>query len=113
MAYQSRFETFRAAAPDGTKRAVQFVKAGFLAQGDQPELYFFRVDAAEVIVGVSGDALKNFQRAHRYLSREEKMDVAGAHLKRQIEAGQPLVSENLFIRGPQLELLAGELNILT
>lgn len=111
MAYESRFETFRAAAPDGTKRNVQFVKAGFLAQGDQPELFFFRVDAEEAVVGISGDALKNFQRVRRYLSREEKVDVAGLHLKRQLEAGLPLMAEHLYVGQPQLEFLVRELGI--
>lgn len=111
MAYESRFETFRAAAPDGTKR-VQFIKAGFLAQGDQPELYFFRVETEDAVVGISGDALKDFQRGHRYLSREEKVDVAGLHLKHQLEAGATLDAEHLFIRSPLLELLARDLGIL-
>ena len=63
-------------------------------------------------VGVSGDALKRFGNERRSLSREEKIDLAGLMLKRNIEAGRSLDSNNLFIRDRELAALAGELGIL-
>ena len=87
------------------------LEAGFLTAGDQPELYFFRVAGEEVAVGVSGGALKRFQQGRRYLSREEKIDLAGLMLKRQIEAGTGLDSKNLFMQDGRLIQLAGELGI--
>jgi hypothetical protein len=99
---------------------VQFVRAGFLTLGDRPELYFFRITRAagasegtteDVAVGISGDALKRFERARRSLSREEKIDLAASLLKKNIEAGKSLDSNNLFIRDDELAALAGELGI--
>ena len=109
MNYESRFERFEAAGPDGEQRAVEFSKAGFLTVGDRPELYFFRVAGDEVVVGISGSALRNFEQGRRRLSREEKIDVAGLWLKRQIEAGAACDSHNLFVRDRELAGLAGEL----
>ena len=60
MSYESRFERFEAAGPDGEQRAVEFRRAGFLTAGDRPELYFFRVAGDEVVVGISGSALEAF-----------------------------------------------------
>lgn len=97
--------------PDGRSHAVEFVKGGFLAAGDQPELFFFRVDGEQAIVGISGESLQQFQRRRRYLSREEKIDIAGLHLQRQVEAGQPLDSEHLYLRDRQLEALTAELGL--
>lgn len=113
MAYEPAYERFEAVCPNGERLAVQFKKAGFLALGDQPELYFFRVAEEEVVVGISGQALQRFQRGRRYLSREEKVDMAGLLLKRRIEAGMPLASENLFIRDEDLAGLAGDLGLLS
>ncbi len=112
MAYQPRFERFEAADPEGQGCTVEFKRAGFLALGDQPELYFFQVAGAEAIVGISGDALRRFQRGRRYLSREEKIDLAGLLLKRRIEAGMPLVSQNLLIRDEELAGLADDLGLI-
>lgn len=112
MAYEPLFERFKAAGPDGQQRDVGFTKAGFLPLGDQPELYFFSVAGDEVVVGISGQALRRFQQGRRYLSREEKIDLAGLLLKRRIEAGTPLVSENLFLRDEELAGLARELGLL-
>ena len=75
MGYESLYERFETARPGGHRASVQFQKAGMLAAGDQPELFFFRVGAEDVVVGVSGSALRGFQQGHRYLSREEKIDV--------------------------------------
>ena len=111
MAYQPAYERFEVAGRDARRRAVEFEKAGFLAVGDQPELYFFRVEGEEVVVGLSGAALGQLQRKWRYLAREEKIDVAGLFLKRQIEAGQPLVAEKLYIREQELEGLLRELGL--
>jgi hypothetical protein len=64
-----------------------------------------------VIVGISGDALRRFQNERRFLSREEKIDLAGLLLKRRIEDGVALEPPNLFLRDEQLAELAGELGI--
>ncbi len=58
-------------------------------------------------MGISGSALKNFERSRR-LSREEKIDIAGLMLRRQLEAGLALDSQNLFIRDEVLAELAAE-----
>lgn len=111
MSYESRFERFEVVGPDGGQRAVEFRRAGFLTAGDRPELYFFRVagEQDEIVVGISGSALHRFEQGRRRLSREEKIDVAGLWLKRQIAAGAPCDSSNLFLRDEQLADLAGEL----
>jgi len=111
MAYESVLEKFEALGQDGTARAVAFKKAGVLASGDQPELYFFDVDARAVIVCVPREALAGWQRENRYLSREEKIDVAGLFLKRKIEAGTELVPEDLRIGRSEFESLVRELGI--
>ena len=125
MRYEPLFERFEVTAPGGTRLSVEFLRAGFLTVGDYPDLYFFRVTpvgseprdsaqsgAEDVAVGVSGDALKRFGNERRSLSREEKIDVAGLMLKRNIEAGRCLDSNNLFIRDLELASLAGQLGIL-
>ena len=96
---------------DGIARAVAFKKAGVLSSGDRPELYFFDLDGRPVIVCVSGGALAGWQNANRYLSREEKIDVAGLFLKRKIEAETELVPEDLRIERGELESLLGNLGI--
>jgi hypothetical protein len=120
MRYEPLWERFEATAPDGKRRIATFVRAGFLTLGDRPELYFFRVTRAadapesapeDVAVGLSGDALKKFENERRSLSREEKIDLAGLLLKKNIEAGKTLDSKNLFIRDDELAALAGELGI--
>src|SRR5580693_6235555 len=109
MSYESRFERFEAAGPDGVQRAVEFKRAGTLTAGDRPELYFFRVAGDEIVVGISGSALQKFEQGRRRLSREEKIDVAGLWLRRQIVAGTHCDSHNLFVRDRELAELAGEL----
>ena len=94
-------------------RDAVFKKAGRLAAGDQPELYFFEVAGLPAVVGVSGATLDDWQRSRRYLSREEKIDVAGFFLKQRIEAGDELVAERLFIQGPQLEELIRALGLVS
>ena len=98
--------------PQGSGLGVEFVRSGFLTQGDQPELFFFRVNGEEAVVGISGASLSRFQQGRRRLSREEKIDVAGRWLKRQIEAGRPLDSRRLHIRDNELADLAAELGLL-
>ena len=88
---------------------MEFRRAGFLTAGDRPELYFFRVAGDEVVVGISGSALQEFERGRRRLSREEKIDVAGLWLRRQIAAGTASDSRNLLVRERELAELAGEL----
>ena len=56
---------------------------GFLAQGDWPELFFFRVNGEETVVGVSDASLARFERGRGCLTREQQIDVAGRWLKRQ------------------------------
>ena len=120
MKYEPLWERFEAIAPEGAPCAVCFLRAGFLTVSDRPELYFFRVTRAagasgstpeEVVVGISGDSLKRFQKPRRSLSREEKIDLTGLLLKKNIEAGKALDSNNLFIRDHELAILAGELGI--
>lgn len=113
MAYEPVYERFEAVGPNGQRQAVEFKKSGFLALGEQPELYFFSVGGVDAVVGISGQALQRFQRARRYLSREEKIDLAGLLLKRRIEEGAPLVSENLFMRDEELASLACDLNLFS
>jgi hypothetical protein len=120
MKYEPLWERFEAIAPDGTPCKVQFLRAGFLTLADRPELYFFRVtrgaDASpnaveEVVAGISGGSLARFEKPRRRLSREEKIDLAGLLLKRSIEVGKALDSNNLFIRDDQLAALTGDLEI--
>jgi hypothetical protein len=111
MKYESRFERFGATRPDGSQCAVEFLRAGFLSAGDYPELYFFRVAGNEVVVGISGSALRRFEQGRRRLSREEKIDVAGLWLRWKIEAGADLGSHDLFLRDKELPQLAGDLGI--
>ncbi len=89
---------------------VEFARAGTLTAGDHPELFLFRVRGEEIAVGVSGTALQEWQSARR-LSREEKIDLAGLHLKRQIEAGRPLDSQHLYLRVQELQELSQALGL--
>jgi hypothetical protein len=109
MNYESRFERFEAAGPDGVHCAVAFARAGVLTAGDRPELYFFRLAGEEIAVGISGSALQRFEQGRRRLSREEKIDIAGLRLKKQIVAGAACDSSTLFIRDQELAELTGEL----
>jgi hypothetical protein len=113
MNYEPRFERFAVACPAGERRTAEFLRAGTLSVGDRPELYFFRLagEAEDIAVGISGSALKRFEKGRRCLSREEKIDVAGLMLKRQLEAGLTLESQNLYIRDAQLAELVRELGI--
>ena len=111
MPYEPFYERFEIAGPDGIRYNVEFVRSGFLAQGDRPELFFFRVNGEETVVGISGSSLARFERGRRRLSREQKIDVAGRWLKRQIEAGMPLDSGSLYIQDDELAYLANELDL--
>ena len=95
---------------------MEFIRAGFLAQADRPELFFFRVDDGvnreDAVVGISGASLTRFEHGRPRLTREQKIDVAGRWLERQIEAGLPLDSRNLYIRDNELANLAGELDFI-
>lgn len=109
MKYEPLYERFEAKEPGGSACLIEFVKSGFLTMGDQPELFFFRVGGDEAVVGISGDALRRFERDRPRLSRERKIDVAGLWLKSQWEAGRPLDSAHLLIRDGELARLAAEL----
>ena len=110
MTYEPSYERFEVARPDGTRLEINFVRAGFLTQGDRPELFFFRVNGEETVVGISGLSLARFERGRGRLSREQKIDVTGRWLKRQIEAGLHLDSRSLYIQDNELENLASELH---
>ena len=112
MAYESKYERFEFAGSNGKRREVEFIRSGFLAQGDRPELFFFRVDREETVVGISGASLARFERGRRRLTREQKIDVAGRWLMRQMEAGLPLDSRSLYIQDDELANLANELDIV-
>ena len=111
MTYEPIYEQFAVVGSDGQHRQVEFVRSGFLAQGDRPELFFFRVSGEEAVVGISGGSLVRFERGRRCLTREEKIDVAGGWLKRQIEAGAPLDSRSLYIQDDELANLASKLDL--
>jgi hypothetical protein len=110
MNYEPLYERFEVLGSDGSRVGVEFIRSGFLAQGDRPELFFFRVNGEETVVGISGASLARFEHARRRLSREQKIDVAGRWLKRQMEAGMPLNSGSLYIQDDELANLANELD---
>jgi hypothetical protein len=110
MTYEPIYERFEVVGPGGKRLEIHFVRAGFLAQGDRPELFFFRVNGEETVVGISGGSLSRFERGRKRLTREQKIDVTGRWLKRQIEAGSYLDSRSLYIQDDELANLAGELN---
>jgi hypothetical protein len=76
------------------------------------------------VVGISGLSLARFEQGRSRLSREQKIDLAGRWLKRQIEAclaGPPageagrragvyLDSRSLYIQDNELANLASELD---
>jgi hypothetical protein len=112
MIYESKYERFDLAGVDGSRIAVEFVRSGFLAQGDRPELFFFTVNGEEIVVGVSGVSLARFERGRRRLAREQKVDLAGRWLMRQMDAGLPLDSRSLYIQDDELANLANELDFI-
>lgn len=123
MTYEPIYERFESVGSGGERREVEFVRAGFWAQGDRPELFFFRVNGEETVVGISGGSLARFERGRPRLSREQKrvravraarwkVDMAGQWLKRRIEAGVPLDSRSLYIQDDELANLANELDFI-
>ena len=110
MTYEPLYERFEVLAAGGTRLDVKFIRSGFLAQGDRPELFFFEINREEAVVGISGASLARFESGRHRLSREQKIDVAGRWLKRQMEAGKPLNSGSLYIQDDELANLAIELN---
>ena len=110
MTYEPICERFEVAGPDGNRSEVRFIRAGVLTEGDRPELFFFRVNGEETVVGISGVSLARFERGRSRLSREQKIDVTGRWLKRQMEAGLYLDSRSLYIQDDELANLAGELD---
>ena len=122
MTYEPIYERFEAVGPSGSRLEVSFVRAGFLTEGDRPELFFFRWRRAgtssgppqggeEAVVGISGSSLARFERGRPRLSREQKIDVTGRWLKQQIEAGRELDSRSLYIQDDELAHLASELDL--
>ena len=110
MTYEPIYERFEVVGPGGSRLEVNFVRAGVLTQGDRPELFFFRVNGEEAVVGISGLSLSRFEHGRSRLSREQKIDITGRWLKRQIDAGLPLDSRSLYIQDDELANLASELN---
>src|SRR5712671_6304957 len=110
MTYEPRYERFSTQDKQGKSFEVEFIRSGFLAQGDRPELFFFRIDGEEAVVGISGASLARFEHGRRRLSREQKIALAGRWLKRQIEAAMPLNSRSLYIQDDELANLANELD---
>src|ERR1700724_224891 len=110
MTYEPIHERFEVMGPDGNRLEIIFVRAGFLTQGDRPELFFFRVNGEETVVGISGQSLARFERGRNRLSRDQKIDVTGRWLKRQMEAGLYLDSRSLYIQDDELANLASELD---
>ena len=110
MTYEPLYERFEVSGSGGTRLRVKFIRSGFLAQGDRPELFFFQINGEEEVVGISGASLARFEHGRRRLSREQKIDLAGRWLQRQMEAGKPLNSGSLYIQDDELANLAIELN---
>ena len=110
MTYEPLYERFEVLASDGIRLSVEFLRSGFLAQGDRPELFFFRVNGEETVVGISGLSLARFEHGRSCLSREQKIDITGRWLKRQMEAGLYLDSRSLYIQDDELANLASELD---
>jgi len=110
MTYEPLYERFEVVGSDGSRLETNFVRAGFLTQGDRPELFFFRVNGEETVVGISGLSLARFERGRNRLSREQKIDVTGLWLKRQMQAGLHLDSRSLYIQDDELANLASELD---
>ena len=110
MTYEPIYERFEVVGPDGNRREINFVRAGVLTQGDRPELFFFRVNGEEAVVGISGLSLARFEHGRSRLSREQKIDITDRWLMRQIDAGLPLDSRSLYIQDDELANLASELN---
>jgi hypothetical protein len=121
MTYEPIYERFEVVGPGGNRFEINFVRAGFLTEGDRPELFFFRVTGAgctcsppeageETVVGISGLSLARFERGRSRLSREQKIDVTGLWLKRQVQAGAHLDSRSLYIQDDELANLASELD---
>ena len=110
MTYEPIYERFEVVGPDGSRLEISFVRAGTLTQGDRPELFFFRVNGEETVVGISGLSLARFELGRSRLTREQKIDLAGLWLKRQIDAGLYLDFRSLYIQDDELANLAGELD---
>jgi hypothetical protein len=100
--YEPAYEQFEATRPGGTLRRVHFVKAGLLAAAEPTELYFFDAEGERWIVAISGGALRARQRTLRYLSREEKIDIAAVYLKKRLERESAPAAESLMIGEEEL-----------
>ncbi len=112
MAYESIYENFEVARAGGNPLRVIFKKAGVLAGVDQPELYFFEVDGERAIVAVESGALGQWQKMNHYLSREEKIDVAGLFLKRALESESVSTTKlNLLVGEAELEEMVASLGL--
>jgi hypothetical protein len=112
VAYESIYENFEAARAGGNLVRVVFKKAGVLAGVDQPELYFFEVNGERAIVGILSGPLAEWQKANRYLSREEKIDVVGLFLKRALESEMVGTTNlNLMLAEAELEEMVASLGL--
>ena len=62
MTYEPLYERFEVAGGQAAPvSALSLSGQGFLAQGDRPELFFFRVNGEETVVGISGASLARFE----------------------------------------------------
>src|SRR4029077_12530874 len=52
MTYEPLYERFEVLGSDGSRLGVEFIRSAFLAQGDRPELFFFRLNGEETVVGI-------------------------------------------------------------
>lgn len=100
--YEPAYEKFEAARPGGKPRSVRFVKAGLLAGANPTELYFFESEGDRWIVAISSGALRARQSTMRYLSREEKIDIAAVYLKKRLEGESAPAAESLMIGEEEL-----------
>jgi hypothetical protein len=100
--YEPAYEQFDLPRPGGTPRRVKFVKAGVLAGAEPTELYFFNGEGERWIVALSSAALGAWQAEARYLSREEKIDVAALYLKGRLEREDAPAAESLMIGEKEL-----------
>lgn len=111
--YQPQYERFEIGSSETGPRTVRFVRAVVFPAGDRMELFIFSDGQETLVVGVSGSGLDAVIRElRRHPSREEKVDLAGLFLKEKIEAGRPMVPEELTMRAGELGETARKLGLL-
>jgi hypothetical protein len=92
---------------------IQFQRALVFPAGDRMELFLFSDGEELLVVGLSGSGLEELTVELGHVpSREEKVDLAGLFLKEKIDAGEPLVPEELTMRAGDLKQIARKLGLL-